>query len=45
MGRWRQAGVGAEGIWQDDRSREVVNSLPDVEFTVTLAFCDFKAIA
>ncbi len=45
MGRWRQAVVGAEEIWQDDRFLEVVNSLPDVEFTVTVAFCDFKAIA
>ncbi len=45
MGPWRQAVVGAEVIWQDDRSREIVNSLPDVEFTVTVAFCDFKAIA
>jgi hypothetical protein len=45
MGRWRQAVVGAEEIWQDDRSREVVNSLRDVGFIFTVAFCDFKAIA
>ena len=45
MGRWRQAVVGAEGIWQDDQSSDVVNLLPDVEFTVTVAFGDFETVA
>ena len=45
MGRWRRAGASGAVIFRVDRSRVGVDSLPDVEVTVAVAFGDFEAVA
>ena len=45
MGCWRRARASGAVIFRVDRSRGGVDSLPDVEVTVAVAFGDFEAVA